>query len=382
MDSIPLLDLRQQYQALAPELVPQIEALLASGYYIGGTAVQQFEEAFAQFLGSGSPTPLEVIGCNSGTDALYLALRGLGIQAGDEVLTSAFSFFASTGVISQVGARPVFIDINPQTFNLDPSQIARHITPRTKAIIPVHLFGQPLDMTAVMAIARQHQLAVIEDCAQAVGACWAGQTVGTFGEVGCFSFFPTKNLGAAGDAGAMVVRDPHLAKTLRILKDHGQSQQYRHEVVGINSRLDALQAVILSVKLRHLREWNGRRRSLADSYTHLLHGIPDLLLPSAIVGGNSVWHQYTVRILGDPTRRRDRVRDYLQRIGISSRIYYPVPLHLQAVYHPLGYQVGDYPEAERTAQQVLSLPFFPELTLAQQKRVASGLASAMQATTT
>ena len=373
-EPIPLLDLTLQYRALARTLLPQVEALLASGRYIGGEAVRQFEELFSQFLGGGD---LETVSCNSGTDALVLALRALGIQPGDEVITTAFSFFASAEAIDLVGARPVFVDVDPCTFNLDPQLLERSISPRTKAIISVHLFGQAANMTQILAIARRHGLAVVEDCAQAIGACWGGKPVGTWGDIGCFSFFPTKNLGAAGDGGAVVTRDPQLARKVRILKEHGQVGQYHHEYIGLNSRLDALQAVILSVKLPYLREWNWRRQAIAEGYHRLLQGIPGLILPQVAKGGNSVWHQYTVRVPGShPTdpRRRDRLQRQLQKRGIASRVYYPTPLHLQPVYRKLGYKPGDLPNAELCAAQVLSLPCFPELTLQQQERVALAIA--------
>ncbi|PIK86752.1 Pleiotropic regulatory protein [Synechococcus sp. 63AY4M2] len=374
-EPIPLLDLTLQYRALAETLLPEVEALLASGQYIGGEAVRRFEELFSRFLGGGD---LEAVGCNSGTDALVLALRALGIQAGDEVITTAFSFFASAEAIDLVGARPVFVDVDPCTFNLDPQLLEKSISPRTKAVIPVHLFGQAANMTEILAIARRHGLAVVEDCAQAIGACWGGKPVGTWGDIGCFSFFPTKNLGAAGDGGAVVTRDPQLARKVRILKEHGQTRQYQHEHIGLNSRLDALQAVILSVKLTHLREWNWRRQAIAEGYHRLLQGIPGLILPQVAVGGNSVWHQYTVRVPGSDStdsRRRDRLQKQLQERGIASRVYYPIPLHLQPVYRKkLGYKPGDLPNAELCAAQVLSLPCFPELTLQQQERVAAAIA--------
>ncbi len=378
--AVPLFDLTQQYQALAPELLAQVEAVMASGRYVNGPFVQAFEHQFASYLSGGGSASgsLQVVGCNSGTDALFLALRALGIGPGDEVLTSAFSFFASAEVISLVGAKPVFVDIDPSTFNLDPTQLESLITERTKAIIPVHLFGQAVDMDAVMAVAQAYDLRVIEDCAQAVGSCWRGQPVGTIGDLGCFSFYPTKNLGGIGDGGAICTQDPDLAQKLRILKEHGQSGAYQHSQIGVNSRLDALQAVILSVKLRHLPEWTLRRRMLAAHYQSLLAGIPDLVIPQGIPGAGSVWNQFTLRILGDPGRR-DQVQADLQRLGISSRVYYPIPLPLQPVYQELGYRVGDYPQAETCCQQVLSLPMFPELKGSQQQHVATALRQAVAA---
>lgn len=402
MDAIPLFDLTQQYQSLAPALQAAVESVLASGQYINGPVVKQFEAAFAEFVQSpnhfrSSPEsahsrqadpsapspPLEAISCNSGTDALYLALRALNIGPGDEVLTTPFSFFASAEVINQVGARPVFVDIDPRTFNLDPAQVAAQITPRTRAIMPVHLFGRPVDMTALIQVAQEHQLLVIEDCAQAIGACWAGQQVGTFGDLGCFSFYPTKNLGALGDGGVVITRHPELAAKIRCFKDHGQSGSYLHTEIGLNSRLDAIQAAILLTKLPYLREWNTRRRSLVNHYSYLLQDIPDLILPEETVGGRSVWNQFTVQIVGDRSgspNRRDLVQQKLKAMGIGSRIYYPVPLHLQPVYQSLGYRSGDFPQAEQCANQVLSLPMFPELTGSRQERVAEGLKQVMQAT--
>ncbi len=376
---IPLFDLTQQYQTLAPDLSAKVTEVLCSGAYINGPFVREFEALFAQFLDQ-SPA-LEVISCNSGTDALYLALRSLKIGPGDEVITSVFSFFASAEAISLTGAKPIFVDIDPKTYNFDLTQIHTRITPRTRAIIPVHLFGQPVNMTALMALADRYQLAVVEDCAQAVGACWQGQRVGTYGTLGCYSFYPTKNLGALGDGGAVVTTDPQLARRIRQLKNHGQNQQYLHDEIGVNSRLDALQAALLSVKLPYLQEWTWRRRSLATRYQACLQGVPALSLPVEVPGGLSVWNQFTVQILELPSQQegsqRDRVQQYLQKQGVSSRIYYPIPLHLQPAYANLGYQTGDFPQAEICARQVLSLPFFPELTLAQQDQVIASLRQAL-----
>ncbi|MEO0852478.1 MAG: DegT/DnrJ/EryC1/StrS family aminotransferase, partial [Cyanobacteria bacterium J06648_11] len=290
MDKIPPVELTQQYRALADELLPAVEAVIASGRYIGGESVATLEKSLAQFLGC-----TDVVACNSGTDALYLALRALDIGAGDEVLVPPFTFFASAEAISMTGARPVFVDIEAETFNLDCDHLDAAITPRTKAIMPVHLFGQPANMTAVMEIAERHQLAVVEDCAQATGACWDGRLVGAIGHVGCFSFFPTKNLGCMGDGGAVSTSDPAIAAKVRMLKEHGSKERYYHEALGMNSRLDALQAAILNVKLPYLREWNWRRRSLAAAYQALLADCPGIVLPQGVKGGQSVWNQFTLR---------------------------------------------------------------------------------------
>lgn len=388
MPPIPPLDLTQQYQTLAPEVNAAVTDLLASGRYIGGAAVADFEQAFATYLGVS-----DVVGCNSGTDALYLALRALNIGPGDEVITSPFTFFATAEMVTAVGATPVFVDIEADTFNLDLDQLEAAITPRTRALIPVHLFGQPLNLDRLCTIARAHNLAVIEDCAQATGADWAGQKVGSWGDIGCFSFFPTKNLGACGDGGAISTQNPDLAQKIRILKEHGSPQRYYHTEIGINSRLDAVQAVILTIKLRYLDQWNAQRRAVADRYTQALQDIPGLIPPHPPQGGTSVWHQYTLRIPPCPNPRpcdrtaqpcdpapqcRDWLRQYLQQQDISTMIYYPVPLHQQEVYRSLGYQPGQLPIAEQTAHEVLSLPMFPELTPTQQTHIITALKTALK----
>lgn len=373
--SIPPFDLTRQYALIGEALQATVLEVLASGKYINGPIVQEFEQAFASYIGTA-----ESVACNSGTDALYLALRALEIGAGDEVITSSFSFFATAEVISAVGATPVFVDIAADTLNLNPTLLAAAITPRTKAIMPVHLFGRPVDMTQVMAIAQQHNLKVIEDCAQATGACWAGQKVGSIGHIGCFSFFPTKNLGACGDGGAVTTQDGAIAERIRILREHGSRTRYYHEAIGVNSRLDALQAAVLLVKLQHLETFNLQRRAIAHRYTDLLQNLPDLELPPATLGGQSVWNQYTIRIKappGDTGNRRDRVRQHLQDQGVSSMIYYPIPLHQQAVYADLGYAPGQLPITEQVAQEVLSLPMFPELEAAQQEQVYYALKTSL-----
>ena len=363
VNSIPPLDLTRQYETIRDRVSTAVLDILASGRYIGGVAVDRFEKQFADYIGVS-----EAVGCNSGTDALFMALRALDIGPGDRVITTAFSFIATSEVIAAVGAIPVFVDIDPETFNLDLDQVEAAITPQTRAILPVHLFGRPVEMTRLMAIAENHNLAVIEDCAQATGATWGDRKVGSFGQIGCFSFFPTKNLGACGDGGALTTSDPILAEKIRVLKNHGQAGRYNSEVLGINSRLDALQAAILSVKLEYLDRWNERRRAIATRYHQLLHAIPGAIPPPDSVGGRSVWNQYTIRIEGaesDPSRR-DRLREDLQQLGVSTMVYYPIPLHLQGVHRDLGYQNGQLPHAERIGNQVISLPLFPELLEEQQ----------------
>ncbi len=370
MSIIPPFDSTRQYAAIQPEISQVVSEVLASGRYINGATVQTFEQEFAQYHGT-----QECITCNSGTDALYLALRAYNIGPGDEVITSPFTFIATAEMISAVGATPVFVDVD-DTFNLDVRQIEAAITDKTRAIMPVHLFGHPADMTQVMAIAHAHDLPVIEDCAQATGATWNGQKVGSIGQIGCFSFYPTKNLGACGDGGAIATNDPELASRMRMIKEHGSHVRYYHDEIGINSRLDAVQAAILSVKLRYLDSWNQQRQVIAQRYTDLLTPIPGLQLPPAPTGGTAVWNQYTIRVLGSTTAStddqpnlRDRVRQSLQDQGIISMIYYPIPLHLQAVYRSLGYAPGSLPNTELMAHQVLSLPMFPELTAEEQERV-------------
>jgi dTDP-4-amino-4,6-dideoxygalactose transaminase len=373
VNKIPPVDLAQQYKTIEAEVSAAVLKVLASGYYIGGASVENFEQAFGTYIGT-----RECIACNSGTDALYLALRALGIGPQDEVITTPFTFIATAETISAVGAKPIFVDIDPQTFNLDLNQVAAAITDKTKAIIPVHLFGQPVDMTRLMAIANTHHLAVIEDCAQATGATWDGRKVGSIGHIGCFSFFPTKNLGACGDGGAVTTNDSAIASKIRVIRDHGASRRYHHEVIGINSRLDALQAAILQIKLPHLDAWNAQRCEIATRYQDLLHPLSGIIPPQGIVGGQSVWNQYTIRVTNsqapDNTAiARDRVRNYLQDRGIISMVYYPIPLHLQPVYQDLGYQPGSLPIAEQASHEVLSLPMFPELSLEQQKHIVYSL---------
>ncbi len=370
MRNIPPIDLTRQYKIISEQVSAAVQDVLTSGRYIGGPLVEKFEQQFAAYMGV-----REGIACNSGTDALYLALRALNIGPGDEVITTPFTFIATAEVITAVGATPVFVDIEAQTFNLDVTQLAAAITPKTKAIIPVHLFGHPVNMTVLMEIAQSHGLAVIEDCAQATGADWAGQKVGSIGHIGCFSFFPTKNLGAYGDGGAAVTNDPDLAASIRKLREHGMASRYYHEATGINSRLDALQAAILQIKLPYLEHWNQARCEVAAAYHQLLQPLSEIVIPQQQPGGGPVWNQYTIRLThnnGDGSFR-DEVRNRLQNLGISSMVYYPLPLHLQPVYRQLGYQPGQFPVAEQTCHEVLSLPIFPELSFEEQQQVVYSL---------
>ena len=372
---VPPLDLARQYTTIEAEVSDAVLRILASGGYIGGPLVEGFEQQFAAYVGVS-----DCVACNSGTDAMYLALRALEIGPGDEVITTPFTFFSTAEVISAVGAKPVFVDIDAQTFNLDGAQVAAAITDKTKAIIPVHLFGQPVDMTAVMAIAKSYQLAVIEDCAQSTGAEWVGQKVGSIGHIGCFSFYPTKNLGACGDGGAVTTNDPAIAAAIRMLRDHGQKTRYYHEKIGVNSRLDTLQAAILQIKLRYLDTWNEQRRAIAARYHQFLKLVPGLITPQELAGSQGVWNQYTICLSKgkqplDSTvvSYRDQVRHLLKQQGVGSMVYYPQPLHLQPVYKSLGYQLGQFPVAEKACYDVLSLPMFPELSIEQQDQVIYSL---------
>jgi dTDP-4-amino-4,6-dideoxygalactose transaminase len=356
---IPPVDLARQYSLISEETERAVLKILSSGYYVGGAAVTDFEREFADYTGVN-----HCLACNSGTDALYLALRALKIGVGDEVITSPFTFIATAEAVTMTGATPVFIDIDLDTFNLDLTQIKKAITPRTKAIIPIHLFGQSVNMSQLMEIAQTHHLYVIEDCAQATGAEWNGQKVGSMGHIGCFSFFPTKNLGACGDGGAVTTNDCAIADQIKILREHGSSVRYRHDVMGVNSRLDAIQAAILQVKLRYLEQWNQQRQEVANRYQELLSPLPTLKLPQALYGSQHVWNQYTIMI---PSR--DEVRERLQQMGVISMVYYPIPLHLQPVYQELGYQIGQLPNSEQASDEVLSLPMFPGLTIEEQQQV-------------
>lgn len=374
MTAIPPIDLTQQFQAIQDEVGPAVMAVLESGRYINGPVVDTFAAEFGQYVGTS-----ECVVCNSGTDALYLALRALDIGPGDEVITSPFTFIATAEMISAAGATPVFVDIDPATFNIDGQKIESAITERTRAIMPVHLFGQPVDMDAVMAIATTHNLAVIEDCAQSTGALWGDRKVGSIGHIGAFSFFPTKNLGGCGDGGALTTNDPAIAETARILREHGSRVKYHHELIGVNSRLDAIQAVVLRIKLRYLDTWNARRDAVAQEYERLLAPLSGVVLPQPIAGGTSVWNQYTIRLerASADGAMRDRIRQTMQSQGVLPMVYYPLPLHLQPVYAHLGYQPGHLPMAEQACGQVLSLPMFPELTPEQQAKVVYSLKEAL-----
>lgn len=372
MLKIPPFDVTQQYQQIGNDINQAVASVLASGQYIGGANVTGFEAEFASYIGTD-----RAVACNSGTDALYLSLRALNIGAGDEVITSPFTFFASAEAISMVGAKPVFVDIEAHSFNLNLDQLEPAITDRTRAILPVHLFGRAVDMTKLMAIAHKHNLYVIEDCAQSTGATWAEQGLnkktGSIGHVGCFSFYPTKNLGACGDGGMVTTNDAAIADRIKVLREHGSPERYFHTDIGMNSRLDAIQAAILRVKLPYLDKWNVMRKVASDRYAQYLSPLPNIVTPHSCP--SSVWNQYTIRLVdGD----RDRVQTKLREQGVITIIYYPLPLHLQTVYEPLGYKQGSFPIAETVAHQVLSLPMFPEISEEQQLTVVEVLKESLQ----
>lgn len=350
---VPFLDLTAQYAAIKQEVHQRLDAVLDSASFILGKQVEEFEEAFSRFVDS-----RYAIGVANGTDALTITLKALGIGPGDEVITAANSFVATAEAIVHAGARPVFVDIEPETYTLKIPEIKSKITGRTRAIVPVHLYGQPADMDALVRLARSHNIRIVEDAAQAHGAKYRTRMAGAFGDAACFSFYPGKNLGAYGDAGAVVTNDLEIAQTVRKLRDHGGIQKYQHDLVGYNSRLDTLQAAILLVKLRYLEQWNGMRQHHAQLYTKLLSGVPGIIPPSVREGSTHVYHLYVVRV----TRgSRDALRQYLQERGIATGIHYPTPLHLVPAFSYLGYKEGDFPLAEACAKEIVSLPIYPEL---------------------
>ena len=377
---IPPFSLDEQISEIGDEIEKALIKVFRSGKYIGGEEVASFEKAFALAIETSYS-----VSCNSGTDALILALRSLNIGEGDEVITSSFSFFATAEAITSVGARPVFVDIDPENYLMDLDLIEKVITPRTKAILPVHLFGQPIDMDKIMAIAEVNNLKVVEDCAQAAGAHWRGKPVGSYGDVGCFSFFPTKNLGAAGDGGAITTNNLELAKTIRELAVHGMPKRYFHTNIGYNSRLDSLQAAILNVKLTRLNKWIERRKAIAINYISQLSSIESIELPSNNLSNNSFhsWNQFVIRIMDNSfvknikansedvfdNTNRDLFKNELHRLGVNTIIYYPIPIHLQPAYRELGYTEGSLPITEKVCSQVISLPIFPELKFIQQSYV-------------
>ncbi len=358
-DTIPYLDLPAQLRKLRKELDAAIARTMDQCSFCLGPDVAGFENDFARFVG----VPY-CIGFNSGTSALHVAMRLLNIGPGDEVITTPLTFIATSWAIFYVGARPVYVDIDDATFNLDPRLVEKAITPRTKAILPVHLYGHPFDVDALLEICRKHQLPLVEDAAQAHGAKYQGRNVGTFGVMACFSFYPGKNLGAFGEGGALVTHDARFAARARSLREHGSTQRYYHDEIGYNYRMEGIQGAVLGVKLKHLAEWTAARRRVAHRYHELLADTP-LQLPRESPGAESAWHLYVVR-----HPRRDELKRHLEAAGIGCALHYPLPLHLQKCCAHLGYQAGDFPVAEKAARECLSLPIYPELTDSQIERVA------------
>jgi dTDP-4-amino-4,6-dideoxygalactose transaminase len=365
--NIPILDLKRQYAAIREEMDAAVLGVLAAGAYINGPNVQAFETELAAYCGTAYAVAL-----NSGTDALHLALRALGIGPGDEVITTPFTFVATKEAIGMAGATPVFVDIDPRTLNLDPAAVEAAITPRTRAILPVHLYGLPAAMDEILDIARRHGLDVVEDCAQAIGASWNGRPAGSLGTIGCFSFFPSKNLGVYGDGGAIVTNDADLAGHVRRLAAHGAAVKYYHDELGVNSRLDEIQAAILRVKLRYLDGWIERRRAIAAHYTTAIETMSPVGLTVTPPRARHAYHQFTIRVA-----ERQAVAHALTERGIQTMVYYPVPLHLQRVHAALRLGPGSFPRAERAAQEVLSLPMFPELQTEETDRVLQTLEAAL-----
>lgn len=368
IEPVPMLDLAAQYRSIQDEIKAAIDRVLESQHFILGPEVKALEQEIARYCGRQFG-----VGVASGTDALILALCACGVGPGDEVIVPSFTFIATADSVSILGARPVFADIDPTTFCIAPEQIAKKITSKTKAIVPVHLYGQTADMDPILELAARYNLFVIEDTAQAIGATYKGRKAASMGDIGCLSFFPSKNLGAYGDGGMVVTDSEDIAKKLRSLRAHGTTKKYFSEVQGWNSRLDEIQAAILRVKLRYLDSWSAERRERAAYYDHLLQQVPSVTPPSTAPSREHVFHQYTVRV-----QRRDAVSRALAQHGIPSTVYYPVPIHMQPIYASLGYKEGDLPESERAANEVLSLPIYPELTDTQIKSVVSSLTEVVQ----
>lgn len=367
---IPICDLQQQYQQLKPQIDAAMQAVCAEGKYILGPNVQALEKEIAAYCDCHFAA-----GVANGTDALHLALRALRIGPGDEVITTPFTFVATTEAIGIVGATPVFVDIDPHTYNIDVTKIEAAITPRTKCILPVHLYGQPADMDPIFAIARKHKLFIVEDCAQAIGATYKGRKVGSIGDVGCISFFPSKNLGCFGDGGMVVSNNKEVFERVEMLRRHGGKVKYHHCELGLNSRLDELQAAIVRIKLQQLDKWSDSRRRHAQRYNQLLGSLGGVVTPREIGDFvRCVYHQYTILVAN-----REAVSKQLTAAGVGNMVYYPVPLHLQEVHQNLGYHRGSFPISEEVAANCLSLPMFPELTEAQQNEVVKALALAVGA---
>jgi dTDP-4-amino-4,6-dideoxygalactose transaminase len=367
--NIPLVDLKAQYSSIKQEIDEATRRVIESGQFILGSEVEKFENAVAAFLGT-----KYAVGVASGTDALQLALLACGIKPGDEVITTPFTFIATAETIHKCGATPVFADIEPKTYNIDAVQVKRKITKKTKAILPVHLYGHPADMMPILDLASKYDLKVIEDCAQALGAKYRGKRVGSLGDAGCFSFFPSKVLGAYGDGGMVATNNPEVAEKVTMLRNHGTKQKYFHLIAGFNSRLDSIQAAILSAKLPYLDRWIEQRRHKARLYSKLLDGIDGIEPPYEAPYGYHIFNYYTIR-LKRPKINRDKISERLNAKGIATAVYYPLSLHLQKVYKDLAYKKGDFPESESAQEEVLSLPMYAELTSEQIEVIANAIES-------
>ena len=364
---IPFLDLKTQYKQIDQEILPMVKEAMANGAFVGGPQVSGFEAEFAAYCDS-----KYCVGVGSGTDALRFALMAVGVTDGDEVITVPNTFIATTEAISQVGATPVFVDVRPDTYNMDCSKLTEKITEKTKAIIPVHLYGQPVDMDPILEIAESRNISVIEDACQAHGSLYKGRRAGSMGAAGCFSFYPGKNLGAYGEGGAVVTQDSRIAEKIRMIRDHGQAKKYIHEMEGYNGRLDAIQAGVLRIKLKRLDTWNDSRRKNAAYYTELLSGVDGVTVPVEAEFARPVYHLYVI-LVDD----REGLQQFLNDKGIASGLHYPIPLHLQKAYARLGYGEGSFPVTENAAKKLISLPMFPELTRDQIEYVAESIKAFM-----
>ncbi len=372
MLKVPFVDLQAQYETIRGEITDAVGRVLDSAAFVGGPFVEAFEKEFADFSGC-----RYAVGVSSGTSALWMTLLCLGIGPGDEVITVPNTFIATAEAISFCGARPVFVDIEDRNYTMNPDLLEKAITPKTKAVIPVHLFGQPADMDPIMEIAGNHNLYVVEDACQAHGALYKGKSAGSMGVAGCFSFYPGKNLGAYGEAGAVATNDHELAAKIRMLRDHGQSRKYFHRMIGWNGRMDGLQGAVLSVKLRHLSDWNESRRMNAALYDGLLNGEDDIILPREMDYAKHVYHIYAIRV-----NKRDALADFMAKKGITCLIHYPLPVHLQEAYRHAGLIRGAFPVAERCADELLSLPMYPELTADHIENVAKEIKAFLRSTAT
>ncbi|MDH7514082.1 MAG: DegT/DnrJ/EryC1/StrS family aminotransferase [Clostridiales bacterium] len=367
---IPIIDLKAQYASIEREIDEAIKRVLRSGHFILGPEVEALEKEVANLCGCKYG-----IGVASGTDALILAIKAVGIGPGDEVITTPFTFVATASSIVHCGAKPVFVDIDPLTFNINPDLIEKAITKKTKAIIPVHLYGQPAEMDKIMEIARAHNLIVIEDAAQAIGAKYKGRPVGQFGIAGCLSFFPTKSLGGYGDGGMVVTNDAELAERVGMLRIHGSKPRYYYHIIGANSRLDALQAAIIRAKLPYLAGWTVQRQMLANQYDKALSNVHLIKIPFRAPSCSHIFHQYTIRVTGG---KRDPLKSFLADRGVASAVYYPMPLHLQSCFRELDYKQGDFPESEKASHEVISLPMFPELSEKELYLISNAVADFMR----